>query len=67
MRDTIKWITTIAKYIGLGLEYSVHIQMLPESWQFYGLVVFAGASVLKVTLVGIADVMDDGKRNNSIK
>jgi hypothetical protein len=57
----VRTVTAAGKFISLA---STVAAMLPPQWGFF---IFAASSIFKEVALPIADWLDDGKRNNSIK
>lgn len=67
MNKSIKILSFIGKALGLITGLSAYTDAIPAKWGPVGLIAFGVASILKDAVNRLADLLDDGKVNDSIK
>jgi len=67
MNKSIKILSFIGKVLGLITSLSAYADAIPAKWAPVGLIAFGVASILKDSVNRMADLLDDGQLNQSVK
>jgi hypothetical protein len=66
-RNVIKFLSVGVKLLSVGGGLAAYTHIIPASYLPIAALAFASASLLKDTLIGIGDIVDDGVKNDSFK